>query len=96
MFLPSLNNVVFPNERYQSLKGRLDQFEWKPAVDEEIIENDFWPKDEYLTEEDFCYGQRLFRRLEKRMVRKEDLTDEPQKLIRYFVPKGIIWIGSKK
>jgi len=88
--------VKFPLDRYKHLASRIDQFNWTSAIDEEIIENDFWPKEKYITESDYYTDQRMFKKLDKRQIRKEDLSDENDKLIRYYVPKGHIWIGNKK
>ena len=92
----NLDKVSFPSERYITLNNRLNQFDWIPAIDEEIIDNDFWSKEQYLFESEYYNDQRIYRKLEKKLVKKKDLTDDYQKLIRYYVPKGNIWIGNKK
>ena len=38
----------------------------------------------------------LLHLLELYEIKKEILSDETKKLIRYYVPKGQIWIGNKK
>jgi hypothetical protein len=96
VFTLTTKKVEFPFERYKSLANQIDQFNWTNAIDEEIVENDFWPKDQYMTERDYFYDQRMFKKLEKRLLKKEDLSNESKKLIRYYIPKGQIWIGNKK
>jgi hypothetical protein len=96
VFTNNPSKSAFPLERYVMIKNRLDQFEWKAAMDEEIIENDFWPKKQYLYESEYYYSQRLYRKFDKRNVKKEELNDDSRKVIRYYVPKGNIWIGNKK
>lgn len=86
----------FPHDRYKKLANRIDQFNWSLAIDEEIIENEFCPKEQYESENDYYADQRMFRQLEKRQIRKEDFSDDTERLIRYYVPKGHILIGSKK
>ena len=78
------------------LNDRLKYFDWMAAIDEEIIENDFCPKERYLNEHDYYCDQRLYRKLDKLNIKKIDLTNTTDGLIRYFVPKGNIWIGNKK
>jgi hypothetical protein len=89
------NKIGFTPDRYKDLANRIDEFNWIKAVDEEIIENDFWPKDQYKTEGDYFFDQRMFKKLEKLEIRKKNLSDETKKLMRYYVPKGHIWIGNK-
>jgi hypothetical protein len=96
VFSIDLAEKHFPMDRYMTLKERIDKFEWTLAIDEEIIENDFWPKEQYLNDSDYFSRQRLYRKLEKLNYKKHDLTHSEEKLIRYFVPKGNIWIGNKK
>jgi len=96
VFSPATKNVQFPIDRYKRLTKRIDQFNWTVAIDEEIIENDFWPKEQYLNENEYYADQKIYRKLEEKQIKKEILSDETKKLIRYYVPKGQIWIGNKK
>ena len=96
IFTENNTKLVFPVDRYKSQTERLNNFNWNLAVDEEIIENDFWPKEQYEYEKEFFQDQRLFKRLDNRKVKKEDLIENDKRIIRYFVPKGNIWIGTTK
>lgn len=87
---------AFPHDRYKKLANRIDQWNWSLGIDEEIIENEFCPKEQYESENDYYADQRMFSQLEKRQIRKEDFSDDTERLIRYYVPKGHILIGNKK
>ncbi len=96
VFTKSDKKIIFPSKRYGTIDERLEKYAWTVALDEEIIENDFWPKEQYISEADYNADQKLFRQLEKKQIKKEDLSNSDEKLIRYYVPKGYIWIGNKK
>ena len=96
VFTKSDKKIISPSKKYEAIDERLEKYAWTVALDEEIVENDFWPKEQYISEADYYADQKLFRQLEKKQIRKEDLSNSDEKLIRYYVTKGYIWIGNKK
>ena len=96
LFREPENQPTFPDLRYKSINDQLKQFNWEPRIDEEIIENDFWPIEGYATPEDYYFDQSLYRKLERSNHRREEYKSGETKGIRYFVPKGTVWIGGRK
>ena len=53
------NNIKFPHDKYKKLANRIDQFTWTAAIDDEIFENEFQPKEQYPNDSDLLQHKRV-------------------------------------